>query len=122
MSGTDVEFAGCKIGRAPRMRMLFMVEVAELGSGTFQFGTNFAVGNQGFDVDSVPIISKSGSYEQHAWSTEEDLKEFINSGLYPVEEKAQYRMMLEAFVFHKQNLAYLDSLCRQNRHAGLINI
>lgn len=121
MSGTEIEPAGWETGNAQRMRMLFMVEVAELGPiqlDSSPFGKDFGYGSRGVDVNSVPITLNLGKHRQHVWSREEDLKEFINSSLYPVEERAQYRMMLEAFVFHKQNLAYLDSLNQQSRIAG----
>ena len=97
--------------------MLFMVEVAELGPIQPQkspLGMDFGYAIREFDVDSVPIALNFGKHRQHIWSREEDLKEFINSGLYPIEERAQYRMILEAFVFHGQNLAYLNSLNRQS--------
>ena len=120
MSGTDIEPPSFETEKAQRMRMLFMVEVAELGSVqlyNIPFEMDFRNESEALDVNSVPIILNSSIYRQHAWSTEADLKEFINSGLYPAEEKAQYRMMLEAFVFHKQNLAYLDTVNRQSRSA-----
>lgn len=121
MSGTETEPAGWETGNAQRMRMLFIVEVAELGPihlDSSPFGKNFGYGSQGLDVNSVPITLNLGKHRQHVWSREEDLKEFINSGLYPIEERAQYRMMLEAFVFHKQNLAYLDFLNQHGQIAG----
>ena len=101
--------------------MLFMVEVAELGPMQLDnspFGKDFGYGSQGLDVDSVPIALNLGKHRQYLWSREEELKEFINSGLYPIEERTQYRMMLEAFVFHNQNLAYLDSLNQQSQGAA----
>ena len=90
-----------------------MVEVAELPSVqsvNFPFGKDFKYGSQELDVSTIPITLKVGRYRRYAWSTEGDLQELINSSLYPVEEKSQYRMMLDAFVFHKQNLAYLHSV------------
>ena len=117
LSGSEKEFTTFKNGEAQRMRLLFMVEVAELGSvqsGNFPYGNDSGYESQGLDVNSLPIALDFGMYRRHAWSTEEDLEELVNSGLYPVEERAQYRMMLHAFVFHKQNLAYLDSL---NQHS-----
>ena len=116
MPGTEVERAGSVSGKAERMRMLFMIEVAELGlmqlddppfGKTSEFGTN-----------SVPVALNLVKYRQHTWSTEEDLKELIDSGLYPDEEKAQYRMILEAFIFHKQDLAYLDYLNQYSQIAS----
>ena len=117
MSGTEKGLASVETGKAQQMRMLFMVEVAELGSiqsGNPPFGRDFGYGSQGLDLNSVPIALNFDRFRRHAWSTEEDFKELIDSGLYPVEERAQYRMMLDAFVLHKQNLAYLDSL---NQHS-----
>lgn len=121
MSGTEIEPASFETGNAQRMRMLFMVQVAELGPMQLDnspFGKDFGYGSQGLDVDSVPITLNLGKHRQHLWSREEDLKEFMNSGLYPIEERTQYRMMLEAFVFHKQDLAYLDSLNQQSQSAA----
>lgn len=121
MSGTLVEPATLETGNAQRMRMLFLVEVAELGPMLLDnspFGKDFGFGSQELDINSVPIALNLSKHRRHIWSKEEDLKDFINSGLYPIEEKAQYRMILEAFVFHKQNLAYLESLNQQRQSAG----
>ena len=120
MSGTESEPGSLGIGDAQRMRMLFMVEVAELVPqlGNYPFGKHSGNGSQGLDINSVPVVSIHGEHRQHVWSKEEDLKDFINSGLYPVEKRIQYRMMLEAFIFQKQNLAYLDFVNRQNQSAG----
>lgn len=112
MSDAEKEPASVECGQPQRLRMLFMVEVSELGSiqsGTSPFVKNFGYGSQGLDINSIPIALKSGRYRRHAWSTEEDLNELMNSGLYPVGERAQYRMMLDAFIFHKQNLAYFNA-------------
>ena len=117
LSGSEKESTMFKNGEAQRMRLLFMVEVAELGSvqpGNIPDGKDSGYESQALDVNSLPIALDVGRYRRHAWSTEEDLKELVNSGLYPAEERAQYRMMLHAFFFHKQNLAYLDSL---NQHS-----
>ena len=121
MSGTEPEPGSLGIGDAQRMRMLFMVEVAELVPmqlGNYPFGKHFGYGSQGLDINSVPVVSNHGEHRQHVWSKEEDLKDFINSGLYPIEKRIQYRMMLEAFVFQKQNRAYLDFVNRQSQSAG----
>ena len=112
MSGAEQEHASVAHGSLGRMRMLFMVEVTELRSmhsSNSPPAKDFWYGSQGFDVDSIPVDFKFGRYRRHAWSTEEDLNELINSGLYPVEEKAQYRMILDAFVFHKQTFAHLGT-------------
>ena len=121
MSGTEVEPGTFETGNALRMRMLFMVEVAELGPMQLDnspFGKDFGCGSQEIDINSVQIALNLSKHRRHVWSREKDLKEFINSGLYPIEEKAQYRMMLEAFVFQKQNRAYLESLNQQRQSAG----
>ena len=121
MSGTEKGLASVEAGKAQQIRMLFMVEVAELGSiqsGNPSFGRDFGYGSQGLDLNSVPIALNFDMFRRHAWSTEEDFKELIDSGLYPVEERAQYRMMLDAFVLHKQNLAYLDSLYQHSQSAS----
>ena len=122
MSGSEVELAGSESGEAKRMRMLFTIEVAELGLtqlDKFPFGKTSECRNQRQDTNSVPIALNLMKYRQYTWSTEEDLKDLINSGLYPIEEKAQYRMMLEAFTFHNQNLTYLDSLKQYSQSASL---
>ena len=121
MSGTEPEPSSFGIGDAQRMRMLFMVEVAELAPmqlGNYPSLKNSGYGSQGLDVNSVPVVSSYGEHRQHVWSKEEDLKDFIDSGLYPAENRMQYRMMLEAFVFQKQNLAYLDFVNRQSQITG----
>lgn len=121
MSGTEIEPAASETGYAQRMRMLFMVEVAELGPlqlDSSQFGKDFGYGSQKLDVCSIPVVSNPRKHRQHVWSREEDFKELIDSGLYPIEERAHYRMILEAFVLRKHNLAYLDSLFQQSQCAG----
>lgn len=113
LSGIEEDPPNNGIEKSQRMSMLFMVEVSELGSaqsGNSPFGEDFRYGNQELDVSTVPINLNFGRYRRYAWSTEGDLQELINSGLYPVEERPQYRMMLDAFIFHKQNIAYLHSL------------
>ena len=120
MSGNEPEPCSPGVGDAQRMRMLFMVEVAELEPqlGNYPFGKHSGYGGQELDINSVQVVSNHGEHRQHVWSKEEDLKDFINSGLYPVEKRIQYRMMLEAFIFQKQNLAYLDFVNRQSQSAG----
>ena len=113
LSGTEEEPPSIGTRKSQSMSMLFMVEVAELGSpqsGNSPFRKGFKYGSQELDVSTIPITLNFGRYRRYSWSTEGDLQELINSGLYPVEERPQYRMMLDAFVFHKQNLAYLHSL------------
>ena len=113
LSGTKEEPPSIETGQSQSMSMLFMVEVAELESaqsGNSPFGKDFNYGSRELDVSTIPITLNFDRYRRYTWSTEGDLQELINSGLYPVEERPQYRMMLDAFVFHKQNLAYLHSL------------
>lgn len=122
MSGTETAPINVETGKSQIMRMLFMVEVAELGSvqsDDSSFETAFGYGCQELNVSSIPVALELGKYRRHAWSTEEDLKELIDSGLYPVEERTQYRMMLDAFASHKQNVAYLHSLNQHRQSAGL---
>ena len=121
LSGTEEEPPSIGTGKSQSMSMLFMVEVAELGSaqsGDSPFGKDFKYGSQELDVSTIPITLNIGHHRRYAWSTEGDLQELINSDLYPVEERPQYRMMLDAFVFHKQNLAYLHSLNQQLQDAS----
>ena len=121
LSGTEEEPPSTGTGKSQSMRMLFMVEVAELGSaksGNSPFGKEFNYGSQEIDLSTIPITLNLSRYRRYAWSTEGDLQELINSGLYPVEERSQYRMMLDAFVIHKQNLAYLHSLSQHFQDAS----
>ena len=113
LTGTKEEPPSIETGKSQSMRMFFMVEVAELGpaqSGNSPFGKDFMYGSQELDISTIPIKLDFRRHRMYAWSTEGDLEWLINSGLYPAEERPQYRMMLDAFVFHKQNLAYLHSL------------
>ena len=113
LSGTKEEPPSIGTGNLQSMSMLFMVEVAELESAQSSnspFGKDFNYESRELDVSTIPITLNFNRYRRYTWSTEGDLQELINSGLYPVDERPQYRMMLDAFVFHKQNLAYLHSL------------
>ena len=115
MSGTEI---GSKpnawTGRSQWMRMLFMVEVIELrmiaergakSPEEFAFDEDSEYGDQGSDIsqepdlDAVNVTMNPEKHRLHVWAREEDLREFIKSGLYPIEEKAQYQVMLEAFAF-----------------------
>lgn len=121
MSGPETEAASSETGYPQRMRMLFMVEVAELRPMQLDnspFGKDFGYGGQRLDFTYITVTLNPRKHRQHVWSREEDLKELIDSRLYPIEERAQYRMMLEAFVLHKQNLAYLDAVFQQSQSAG----
>lgn len=48
----------------------------------------------------------------------EDLREFIKPKLYPIEEKAQYQVMLEAFAFYRRDHAQLKCLRQQRQGAN----
>lgn len=61
---------------------------------------------QAKDPNTVPVRLNSQSHRQHAWATEEDLREFMNLGLYPNGANNQYQSMLDAFALYKQD--YLD--------------
>ena len=121
MCGAEIEPAGWETAIAQRMRMQFVVQVAELGPiqpDNSPFGKDFEYGGQGLDVNSLPITLNLAKHRQHVWSREADLKDFINSGLYPTEMRTQYRMMLEACIFHNRNLEHLDSLNQQSQSTG----
>lgn len=119
MSGTEFGPLIWNNAEAQWMRMMFIVEVAELTatssplvadwSGNYAFGEQHSYGVHGVsgpnsvDVDAVKVILNPVYHGQHVWSNEEDLKEFIDSGLYPTEERSQYQLMMEAFSMYKQD-------------------
>lgn len=132
MSGTETGPASWKTGNMQWMRMLFMVEVAELANlstpssphpESLAFDDDQGSGNdlgQELDLGAVPLIMDKKKHRLHVWAMEEDLKEFIKSGLYPTEEATQYQVMLEAFAFYRQDFAQLECL-RQTRQNSVFN-
>lgn len=64
------------------------------------------------ELDSIPILMNLEKHRMHVWATEEDLKSFVKSGLYPTEETEQYQIMLEAFAFYRQDFDQMDYLRR----------
>lgn len=68
------------------------------------------------ELDYAPVQMDASKHRLHAWATEGDFTEFFNTGLYPVTEKTQYQIMLEAFAFYRQDFTRLESLrqIRQN--------
>ena len=122
-------------GRSQWVKMLFMVEVAELGMIAGRAAKSpeaYALDNegevrdqgseisQGPDLDAVNVTMNPQKHGLHVWATEEDLREFVKSRLYPVEEAAQYQAIVEAFAFYRQNFAQLNYL-RQQRHRANSN-
>ena len=116
-------------GNLQWMKMLFMVEVAELALISMHASKQSPTPalesdhgsvssdrsmEQGLDLDSVQVRTNPEKSGFHVWATEEDFLEFVNAGLYPVEEVIQYQMILEAFAFYRQDFARVQSL-RLNR-------
>lgn len=64
------------------------------------------------ELDSLQISMNPEEHGVHVWATEEDLKGFVKSGLYPLEETEQYQIMLEAFAFYRQDYTQLEYLRR----------
>ena len=134
MSGTEIgPKPNAWTGRSQWMRMLFMVEVVELrmiaergakSPEEFAFDEDSEYGDQGSDIsqepdlDAVNVTMNPEKHRLHVWATEEDLREFIKSGLYPIEETAQYQVMLEAFAFYRQDFAQLNYLRQQRQGAN----
>ena len=111
-------------GNVPWLRMFFMVEVAELAPPGLQTPENRASDvDQPFEAghssslqrsvpDAVDVRVNPDKHRSHVWVNEEDLMEFINARLYPMEETTQYGVMLEAFAYYRQDFARLEYLRR----------
>ncbi len=138
MCGTEEGPGTRQTGNVLWMRMLFMVEVAELAPRVRQTSEqpdDFALEeDSGYEPsetiteresvpDSVEVRIDPGKHRLHVWASEGDLKKFINARLYPAEERIQYQIMLEGFAYYRQDFAQLENLrqARQNTafHQGL---
>ena len=132
MAGTEEGSETMQTGYGCQMKMLFMVEVVELDPRFRQTplssemysiprSSDSEASEAGFDeeadLDSVNVRIDPEKHRLHAWATESDLRDFLGAGLYPVEEKAQYQIMLEAFAYYKHDFAQLDYL-RQTRSSS----
>lgn len=100
-----------------------MVEVAELASLSVhdsQDPERFALeeeseyegSDSSMDLETVQVVLNPENHRVHVWATEEDIKGFVKSGLYPVEETVQYEIILEAFAFYRQDFTQLEYLRR----------
>ena len=100
------------------MKLLFTVQVKELDSDPGRFSQrqalayeaglpenyNFrAVRGEGTDPNSVQVLLNPQTHSRHAWVTEDDLREFATSGLYPIGEEKAFESMLDAFALYKQD-------------------
>ena len=112
-------------GNMRSMRMTLIVEAADFGIGTGSIDVKamtptpeYFVGSQDSEtidaqesqLDRVEVNIDPRTHRSHVWASESDLQEFITTGLYPVEEKTSYQIMLEAFAFYRQDFACLQSL------------
>ena len=110
-----------------------MVEVVELrmiaergakSPEEFAFDEDSEYGDQGSDIsqetdlDAISVTMNPEKHRLHGWATEEDFREFIKSGLYPIEETTQYQVTLEAFAFYRQDFAQLNCLRKQRQGAN----
>ena len=86
--------------------------------------SNYEPSDTSVEPESESVLAEvkidPSKHRSHVWATEEELTEFMNSGLYPADEKTQYQIMLEAFAYYRQDLAQLKRLrqIRQNTHSG----
>lgn len=123
MLGKEQGPGSLRDGKAQWMRMMFMVEVAELASTPRQddgnpeslalddYDANGDFGpTQALDLDTVQVMKDPSKHRLHVWATEGDFKEFVKTGLYPIEERTPYQVMLEAFAFYRQDLIELEYL------------
>ena len=62
------------------------------------------------DLDSVRVAVNPVKHSKYVWASEDELRGFEKSGLYPMEERAQYQIMLEAFAFWRQDFTQLQQL------------
>ena len=117
MSGSEVGLGTFESGNAQWMKLQFTVQVSELDADPFAFssqqdtahqadlpedGVFNAAKGKGKDPSAVSISLNQELHQRHAWVTEDDLREFINSGLYPQDETRQYQSMLDAFALYRQ--------------------
>ena len=100
------------------MKLQFTVSVAELDCDPERFSHqqtlayqaglpenyNFhSARSQSKDPTAIPIQLNPETHSRYAWVTEDELREFARSGLYPTEEVNQYQSMLDAFALYKQD-------------------
>lgn len=120
MSGSEVGPGTVESGTAEWMRLQFTVLVSELRSDSDQIlqpSPVSPVGNHGYSLhgnrgnakEAVSKMLNSEKRQRHAWVTEKDLKEFIQSGLFPIDELKQYQSMLDAFSLYRQDIAQIQS-------------
>ena len=103
--------------------MLLMIEVAELASIStcksqdpedlaLEEASEYEIINPSEKLQTVQVVVNKDLHRLHVWASEEDLKGFVKSGLYPVNETTQYQIMLEAFAFYRQDFTQLEHLRR----------
>lgn len=116
MSGSEAGPGTLEQGDARWMKLQFTVHVSELasdatdspqlerayGDGAHEGSGLTSLTRQAIDLNAVPVTLDQGKYQRHAWVTENDLQEFANSGLFPVEQTKQYQSMLDAFSLYTQ--------------------
>lgn len=117
MSGSQVGPGTIESGNAQWMKLHFTVQVSELEtdpsdqsylgpkhSDSIHDGMKLEATTAGAkDLNSVPVLLDPTKHQKHAWVTESDLQEFVNSGLFPTEETKQYQSMLDAFSLQRQD-------------------
>ena len=132
MIGTEEGFGSRHTGTVQWMRMLYIVEVAELAfnskdvsahggpEGDYSRQSSESSTWEKLDLDSVQIQMDLDKHISYVWATEGDLQEFASAGLYPTDEKAQYQILLEAFAYYRQDFTQLERL-RQTRQNAAFN-
>jgi len=113
-----------------RMKMLFTVEVYELRPTTCDDTSRGSADDISLDAafrsewTSVSVSLGPQRHTHYAWVTEGEVREFIDSGLFPVEETKQYEMMLNAFAFHRQclkHMAFGEELACQPKQTRVVH-
>ena len=111
MSGSELGPKNFENGTAEWVKLQFTVQVSDFGFGSnpaFQRDNadqtdNYGITGKAKDANTISVILNHEKHQKHAWVTENDLMEFINSGLFPVDETKQYQSMLDAFSLYRQD-------------------
>lgn len=111
------------------VKMLFTVQVDELISGMTGGTSEDSTSETSLEDSQWPdwtsdlIVLDPQRHSQYAWVTEAEIREFVDSGLFPVEETKQYEAIVNAFAFYKhdRSLAVAGRIqsCRTNHSPGL---
>ena len=116
-SGSEIGPGTFESGNAEWMKLQFIVQVSEFETCTrtafqpddaYQSKNDELTGRTKF-ANTILVTLNHTKHQKHAWVTEKDLIEFIDSGLFPVDETRQYQSMLDAFSLCRQEAAQIQS-------------